>query len=297
MLLFLPIFHFRMHLCTNTLPLVRMCVCPTGAGMGGLLGYMFGRGTGGGGGYYRRPPHYGWNVGGGGSGWGSSPRSSWSSGGSHTTSGECHPTHSLPLHSAYSSWNQHLYIVTATACARPHPLLIRTGAPHWHMACSQLCVHSPLNSLEEALIVSDLISRNTCRFLQIWALSNTARFSLGKFDLLWPTYLLMECMYVCTHVPIVLHYHSTGMPRLCACLYAGRRSSCVTYNFMYFYMCFPFFHGYRVWGHKETLRVGWFAVFKKFMTVYVAFKLSSTHSVLSSVAHLCSHICTYTHAH
>lgn len=59
----------------------------TGAGMGGLLGYMFGRGNGGGGGYYRRPPHYGWNVGGGGSGWGSSPRSSWSSGGSHTTSG------------------------------------------------------------------------------------------------------------------------------------------------------------------------------------------------------------------
>ena len=74
-----------------------VCVHPTGAGMGGLLGYMFGRGNGGGGGYYRRPPHYGWNVGGGGSGWGSSPRSSWSSGGSHTTSGECHPTHSLPL--------------------------------------------------------------------------------------------------------------------------------------------------------------------------------------------------------
>ena len=68
-----------------------------GAGMGGLLGYMFGRGTGGGGyggGYYRRTPHYGWNVpGGGGGGWGSAPRSSWSSGGSssggsHTTSGE-----------------------------------------------------------------------------------------------------------------------------------------------------------------------------------------------------------------
>ena len=70
-------------------PATSTCVCPAGAGMGGLLGYMFGRGTGGGG-YYRRPPHYGWNVGGGGgSGWGSAPRSSWSSGsgGSHTTSG------------------------------------------------------------------------------------------------------------------------------------------------------------------------------------------------------------------